>query len=78
MPENIRYRFAFDITEETQRRANKLLSTYGIRKAVFNIILEDVLDLIEEHGEDVLLVIMSRRIKSSDVIDCLKEQNGNT
>ena len=51
-------KFSFEITEEQKIRANRLLSTYGLRKSVFSIILDDVLDLIEKHGQVIIGVIL--------------------
>ena len=56
-----RPRFSFEISEEQQERANKLISTYGLRKAVFSHILDEVLDLIDQHGEIVIGAILSTR-----------------
>lgn len=68
-----RPRFAFDITEEQQRRCNDLISTHGMRKALFQPILDDVLDLIEKHGMIVAGIIMDKRAKPRDVLPILKK-----
>ncbi len=52
-----RPRFSFEITEEQQRRANKLLGTYGVRKVVMQKVLDDLLDAIETHGPIVIAKI---------------------
>lgn len=66
-------RFSFEITEEQQQRANKLLATYGLRKAIFGRILDDVLDMIEEYGGASLGVMMSGKMKPRDIIKPMKE-----
>jgi hypothetical protein len=68
-----RPRFAFDMTEEQQRRCNDLISTHGMRKALFQPILDDLLDMIEEHGLVVAGVIMDRRVKPREVVPILKK-----
>ena len=68
-----RPRFAFDITEEQQKRAFKLISTHGMRKALFQPILDDVLDLLEEHGNIVAGIIMDRRAKPRDIMPILSK-----
>ncbi len=73
MSTEYRPRFAFDITEEQQRRCNDLISTHGMRKALFQPILDDVLDLIEERGMIVAGIIMDRRAKSRDILPTLKK-----
>lgn len=73
MSEDYRPRFSFDITEEQQSRANKLIVTHGMRKALFQAILDDVLDLIEEHGQIIAGVIMDRRAKPREVVPLLNK-----
>ena len=73
MSEEYRPRFSFDITEEQQLRANKLIATHGMRKALFQPILDDVLDLIQEHGQIVAGIIMDGRVRPRDVVPLLKK-----
>lgn len=72
---NIDYkpRFSFEISEEQKVRADRILSTYGLRKAVFGVILDDVLDLIDEYGGIAVGVIMSKSMKPRDMIPTMKE-----
>lgn len=71
--ENYKPRFSFEISEEQKQRADKVLSTYGLRKAIFGQILDDVCDLIEEYGGVAIGVIMSGKIKPRDVIPSMKQ-----
>jgi hypothetical protein len=64
-------RFSFEISEELKARANKLLATHGIRKAIITPILEDLLDMIEEHGQIVVGVILDESVKPREVIKCM-------
>lgn len=66
-----RPRFSFDISEEQQQRANKLISTHGMRKALFQPILDDVLDLLEEHGQIIAGIIMSGKASPKEVMPLL-------
>ena len=68
MSEEYKPRFSFEITEEQQTRANRLLSTYGLRKSVFSVILDDVLDLIEKHGHIIVSVILDGAAKPREII----------
>ena len=61
-------RFSFEITEEQALRANNLLAQYGLRKAIFSKILDDVLDLIESHGGIAIGIMMTDRIKIREII----------
>lgn len=66
--EDYKPRFSFEITEEQKQRADRLISTYGLRKALFGTILDDVLDLIEDYGGVAIGVIMSAKCKPREVI----------
>jgi len=66
-------RFSFEITEEQQDRANQLLSTYGLRKTIFGVILDDILDMIEQHGQIVLGVLLDKAVKPREIIPSLAQ-----
>lgn len=71
--DNYTPRFSFEITEEQKARADNLISTYGLRKALFRVILDDLLDMIEKHGQFVVGAILEKQVKSNEVIPILKE-----
>ena len=71
MTEDYKPKFSFEITEEQKVRANRLLSTYGLRKSVFSVVLDDVLDLIEKHGQVVIGVILDGATKPREIIPIL-------
>jgi len=64
-------RFSFEISDEQKLRADKLLSTYGLRKNIFGIILDDFLDLLEEHGMIVVGAILAMAAKPRDIMPSL-------
>lgn len=66
-------KFAFEITEEQQFRALKLFDTYGIRKAIFSPLLDEVMDMIEEHGNIVVSVMLDKKVKLREIIPSLSE-----
>jgi len=66
-------RFSFEVTENQRIRANKYLATYGLRKAIFSPILDDVLDMIEEYGGVAIGVMMSKETKIRDIIPTMKQ-----
>lgn len=70
--EDYKPRFLFEITEAQKERANKLISQYGLRKAIFGPILDDVLDLIEEYGGVAIGVMMSGKLKPRDILPSMK------
>ena len=65
-------RITFEITMEQKKRADKLLSTHGIRKALLSILLDDLLDLIEKHGGMAIGAILSKSIKPSEVLPSMR------
>lgn len=73
MPDTYTPRFSFEISEQQQIRASKILYRHGVRKAVFNIILDDVLDLVEKHGEMVIGIICERGTKPREIIPSLAQ-----
>lgn len=66
-------KFAFEITEEQQFRAMKLFDTYGLRKAIFSPLLDEVMDMIEEHGNIVVAVLLDKNVRKRDVVPSLTE-----
>jgi hypothetical protein len=61
-------RFSFEISEDTKARADELLNTHGVRKAVMTPILNDLLDLIEEHGQIVIGALLDEAAKPREII----------
>ena len=73
MNSDYRPKFAFEITEEQKMRADRLLDTYGLRKAVFGRVLDEVLDLIEEHGGVAIGILMSPVVKPREILPSMKK-----
>jgi hypothetical protein len=66
-------RFGFEITEEQQRRANTAFPTYGLRKAIFSIILDEVMDIIETYGGPAIGILLTGKAKPSDIIPTMNK-----
>jgi len=66
--EDYRPRFSFEVTEEQKLRADRLITQYGLRKALFQHILDDVLDLIEERGGIAIGILMSGAVKPREIL----------
>lgn len=66
-------RFSFEISEEQRLRANRLLEAYGIRKAIFSNLLDEVLDIIEDHGNLAIGLMVSAKIKPREYLHTLKQ-----
>jgi len=60
--DTVKHRFLFEISEEQMVRANRLLSQYGLRKAIFGKILDDVLDAIELDAGMSIGLLMSEKV----------------
>ncbi len=71
--EDYKPRFSFEISDEQKQRADKLITTYGLRKAIFGKLLDETLDLIEEHGGMAIGVLMSPTVKAREIIPAMKE-----
>lgn len=66
-----RPRFTFEISEEQSLRANRLITTFGLRRAIMSIVLDDVLDLIEKHGQMVIGIILDGAAKPHEILPTL-------
>lgn len=66
-------RFSFEITEEQKNKVDRLLSTYGLRKAIFSIVLDDLLNLIEDHGQIVIGIILDGAAKPREIVPVLNK-----
>ena len=70
--EEYKPRFSFEISQEQKERADILLVNYGLRRSLFTIILDDVLDLIRDHGGLAIGIIMSGQCKPRELLPSLK------
>ena len=73
MTDETRPRFSFEITEDQRIRSVKHLSSYGIRKAIFSKILDDVLDMIDSYGGVAIGILMTDEVKPRDIIPSMQE-----
>lgn len=67
-------RFSFEISEEQMLRANKLLAQYGLRKAIFGKILDDVLDAIEVDAGMTTGLLMSEKVVMKGIMVALADR----
>ena len=65
------YRFQFEISEEQYRRSLKCFEQYGLRKAVFSPILDEVMDMIEQHGHLVVAILLDKTTKIREIVPSL-------
>ena len=72
MPRTYTPRLSIELSEETFfRMQNKV--PWGLKTKIMVALLEDLLDLIDSHGNIVLAAILDRKLGSADV---LKELRG--
>jgi len=74
MTDDYKPRFSFEITEEQMLRANKLLSQYGLRKAIFGRVLDDVLDAIEVDAGMATGLLMSEKVVMKGIMTALADR----
>ncbi len=59
-------RFIFEITEEQRERALRIFSEYGSRKAIMSRVLDEVMDMLEEHGYIFAAVLIDKDTTSKE------------
>lgn len=67
-------RFSFEISEDQMLRANRLLSQYGLRKAIFGKVLDDILDAIEIDAGMTTGLLMSEPVVMKGIMVALTER----
>lgn len=79
MSDEYKPRFSFEISEDQKTRADKILDVYGLRRAIFCCILDDVLDLVESYGGIAIGAMLSKKVRPRDIIPSMKkaEEIGN-
>ena len=71
MPEQYTPRLSIEISQKTFFRMQNLIP-WGLKTKVMVMLLEDLLDLVEAHGNIVLAAILDRRMGSREVIKELR------
>ena len=71
MTDEYKPRFSFEISEDLKLRADRVLDTYGLRKSIMTPILVDLLNLIEEHGNIVVGILLDEAAKPREIIPSL-------
>jgi hypothetical protein len=73
MSDDTKPRFSFEMSESQRLRSVKYLGNYGIRRAIFSKILDDVLDMIEDHGGIAIGILMTDNVKPREIIPSIQE-----
>lgn len=60
-------RLVVDLTPQQQARIHRLIP-WGTARALYSTITDQILDVIEEHGQVAIAAIIERRISILDVL----------
>lgn len=66
-------RFSFEISEDQRKRATKIFAEYGSMKAIMGRMLDEVMDMVEQHGYIVFGVILDSKTDVRKVIPSLNK-----
>lgn len=67
-----RPRLSIEITEEQYSKMNKVIP-WGVRSRLFSVIIDDLVHIIEIHGEMAIAAIISREANVLDILKAYKE-----
>ena len=66
MSEKYRPRLSIEITEEQAAKLYRLVP-WGVKRELFNVIIEDVIEILENHGENAIAAILVRKLRAQDL-----------
>jgi hypothetical protein len=66
-------RLQFEITEEQRLRVSRVFTEYGQIKTIMSRILDEVLDMVEEHGYIVFGVILDKDTSVRKIVPSLSK-----
>ena len=61
-----RPRLSIEITEEQNRKLKQLIP-WGVKNQLFQVIVDDVIELIEKNGEIVIAAMLARKLRTSSL-----------
>jgi len=76
MTEKYRPRLSIEITEEQAAKLYRLVP-WGVKRELFNVIIEDVIEILETHGEIVIAAILARKLRVQNLPHVKEAINGN-
>lgn len=68
MPSEYRPRLSIDLTPEQRRDLDRILGQHGLQKAVFSILVDDLINAVNTHGHHVISGLISRAIGFTDIV----------
>lgn len=67
-------RLSVAITEHQRNELDRILSQHGLQRAVFSIIIDDLIEAVNNQGQDVIAGLVARSLKLNDI--CSWETEG--
>jgi len=67
MPTPYRPRLSIDLTDEQREALDRILGQHGLQRAVFSVIVDDLINSVDKHGTRVISALLARAIKLEDI-----------
>lgn len=68
MPSQYRPRLSIDLTDEQREALDQILGQHGLQRAVFSVIVDDLIDSVNKHGPKIVSGLIARAIKLDDIV----------
>lgn len=75
MPIDYTPRLNVDITEEQDRKLRKLIP-WGLKHQLFSIVVDELIEILEEHGEMAIGAILAKRIAVLEILKAKERKRG--
>lgn len=63
-----RPRLSIDLTQEQREALDRILGQYGLQRAVFSVIIDDLIESVNKKGPNIISGLISRAIKLEDFV----------
>lgn len=71
-----RVRLSVDIREDQKQDLDRLLP-WGVGRSVFEVIVDDLIDMLKKHGSRALVPILDKRLRPSECMPSLNMKEGS-
>lgn len=75
MPVDYKPRLNVDISEEQDTKLRKLIP-WGLKHQLFSVIVDELIQILEEHGEMAIGAILAKRISVLEIIRAKEKRRG--
>jgi len=66
-----RNRVHVDLTEDQRNKLQDLVP-WGLRSQLLSVVIEDLLNLVETHGVQVIALLITKKVKPREVLSTLR------